>query len=1058
MWDFAMADLENKAKEIFWAALDHEGELDSFVDQACDDDTQLRERVQALLQARQEAGDFLPASNVEATIDSGGPAPVEAIRSQTAAEPKPADQIGPYKLLEEIGEGGMGTVWVAKQSQPIKRKVAIKLIKAGMDSQQVLARFEAERQALAMMEHPNIARVVDAGMTEQGRPYFAMEYVKGVPLTEYCDQAKLSVKERLELFLPICTAVQHAHQKGIIHRDLKPSNILVCLYDGKPVPKVIDFGLAKAMHHSLTEQSLYTAHGMMVGTPLYMSPEQAEHNNLDIDTRTDVYALGVILYELLTGTTPLEKAQMKEAAYDEFLRLIKEVEPPKPSTRLNGSASLPSVAAQRSIDPSHLTRSIAGDLDWVVMKALEKERCRRYETANGLVEDIRRHLSDEPVSASPPSARYRMRKFIKRNRAGVIAASAIAVALLLGVVGTTSGMLWALSEKRAAVAAREAESEAKQEAIAAAKAERLAKLDAQAETKKAEVAAKKEKTAYAQAQKRLAQIEKANEILGSIFKNLNPLEIARNERPLQAILLEKLDKAVEQLEGDSIGDPLVVAKIQEQFGISLLGLGDPGKAILLYEKALATRSDTLGPEHPDTITTRLNLAAAYGEAGQWDKALPLEEQTFQLRKAKLGIEHPDTITSMNNLANAYHAVNELDKALPLYEQTLKLAEVTFGREHPHTLTTMNGLARAYQDTGQWDKALPLTEQAYQLQKAMLGPKHPNTVKGMGVLARAYQSAGQGDKATQLFEQVYQLRKTTLGPDHPDTIESMTLLARAYSLARQPDMALKLIEQVYQLRKATLEPEHPDTIASMNNLASAYNAASQGDKALPLFERTLKLAEVAFGREHPNTVVTMNNLAEAYLSAGQWDKALPLFERTLELAEVTFGREHPNTVAILNNLARAYLDAGQPDKAGPLGREALAIARKTLPSNSPQLAGILAQYGLFNIEARAYTDAETAVRECLAIREKIMADDWRLFSTLSLLGAALLGQQKYEEAEPLLLKGYEGMKERERTIPALARIRVTEAPKRLVQLHQATDNEEQSAKWQAELDKRKQLKK
>ena len=932
MWDFAMADLENKAKEIFWAALDHEGELDSFVDQACDDDTQLRERVQALLQARQEAGDFLPASNVEATIDSGGPAPVEAIRSQTAAEPKPADQIGPYKLLEEIGEGGMGTVWVAKQSQPIKRKVAIKLIKAGMDSQQVLARFEAERQALAMMEHPNIARVVDAGMTEQGRPYFAMEYVKGVPLTEYCDQAKLSVKERLELFLPICTAVQHAHQKGIIHRDLKPSNILVCLYDGKPVPKVIDFGLAKAMHHSLTEQSLYTAHGMMVGTPLYMSPEQAEHNNLDIDTRTDVYALGVILYELLTGTTPLEKAQMKEAAYDEFLRLIKEVEPPKPSTRLNGSASLPSVAAQRSIDPSHLTRSIAGDLDWVVMKALEKERCRRYETANGLVEDIRRHLSDEPVSASPPSARYRMRKFIKRNRAGVIAASAIAVALLLGVVGTTSGMLWALSEKRAAVAAREAESEAKQEAIAAAKAERLAKLDAQAETKKAEVAAKKEKTAYAQAQKRLAQIEKANEILGSIFKNLNPLEIARNERPLQAILLEKLDKAVEQLEGDSIGDPLVVAKIQEQFGISLLGLGDPGKAILLYEKALATRSDTLGPEHPDTITTRLNLAAAYGEAGQWDKALPLYEQTLQLAKSKLGPEHPDTITTRLNLAAAYG------------------------------------------EAGQWDKALPLEEQTFQLRKAKLGI------------------------------------------------------------------------------------EHPDTITSMNNLANAYHAVNELDKALPLYEQTLKLAEVTFGREHPHTLTTMNGLARAYQDTGQWDKALPLFERTLELAEVTFGREHPNTVAILNNLARAYLDAGQPDKAGPLGREALAIARKTLPSNSPQLAGILAQYGLFNIEARAYTDAETAVRECLAIREKIMADDWRLFSTLSLLGAALLGQQKYEEAEPLLLKGYEGMKERERTIPALARIRVTEALQRLVQLHQATDNEEQSAKWQAELDKRKQLKK
>jgi WD40 repeat protein len=313
-----------------------------------------------------------------------------------------------------------------------------------MDSGSVLARFEAERQALAMMDHPNIARVFDGGMTDEGRPYFAMEYVKGLPLTEYCDQAKLSVQQRLKLFLPICKAVQHAHQKGIIHRDLKPNNILICLYDGKPVPKVIDFGLAKAMHQPLTEKTLYTAHGMMVGTPLYMSPEQAESNNLDVDTRTDVYSLGVILYELLTGGTPLEKAQLKQAAVTEILRLIKEVDPPKPSSRLSGSASLPSVAAQRSIDPAHLTRSITGDLDWVVMKALEKERSRRYETANGLAADIERHLRDEPVNASPPSTKYRMQKFIKRNKRGVLAASLVLFVLLMGMAGTT----WGLFEAR----------------------------------------------------------------------------------------------------------------------------------------------------------------------------------------------------------------------------------------------------------------------------------------------------------------------------------------------------------------------------------------------------------------------------------------------------------------------------------------------------------------------------------------------------------------------------------------------------------------------------------
>lgn len=423
-----MSDQQKQAKEIFWRALDQQGDVEAFLRDACGDDAQLQNRVQQLLKAHRDAGDFLIDKPLDETADSGRPASNEITRSVDVPDAKQAEQIGPYKLLEQIGQGGMGSVWVAKQSEPIKRKVAIKLIKAGMDSGQVLARFEAERQALAMMDHPNIARVLDGGVTEQGRPYFAMEYVKGVPLTEYCDQAKLSVRERLELFLPICYAVQHAHQKGIIHRDLKPSNILICLYDGKPVPKVIDFGLAKAMHHSLTEQSIYTAHGMMVGTPLYMSPEQAEYNNLDIDTRTDIYALGVILYELLTGGTPLERARMKEAAYNEVLRLIKEFEPPKPSTRLSGSESLPSVAAQRGIEPTLLARSIAGDLDWVVMKALEKERTRRYETANGLAEDIRRHLSDEPVSAGSPSRIYRLRKFARRNSS--------ALKLVSGIAGT----------------------------------------------------------------------------------------------------------------------------------------------------------------------------------------------------------------------------------------------------------------------------------------------------------------------------------------------------------------------------------------------------------------------------------------------------------------------------------------------------------------------------------------------------------------------------------------------------------------------------------------------
>ncbi len=358
---------------------------------------------------------------------------------------------GRYKLQENIGEGGMGSVWVAEQQQPVKRKVAIKLIKAGMDSRQVLARFEAERQALAVMDHPHIAKVFDGGLTEQGRPYFVMEYMKGIPITEYCDRASLSLRDRLSLFIPICRAVQHAHQKGIVHRDLKPSNILICLYDGQPVPKVIDFGLAKALHQPLTELSINTGHGVMVGTPVYMSPEQAEYNNLDVDTRTDVYSLGVVLYELLTGTTPLEREQVKLAAYDEILRLIKDVEPARPSLRLSGSEKLPGIAAQRGLDPRQLCRSLAGDLDWIVMKALEKERSRRYDTADNVARDIERFLNEEAVEARPPSTIYRLRKFVRKHRREVFALAAILFALVLGTVGTTIGLIRARQAEKVAV-------------------------------------------------------------------------------------------------------------------------------------------------------------------------------------------------------------------------------------------------------------------------------------------------------------------------------------------------------------------------------------------------------------------------------------------------------------------------------------------------------------------------------------------------------------------------------------------------------------------------------
>jgi WD40 repeat protein/serine/threonine protein kinase len=423
-----MAEQPPSEKSIFQAALDIEPAEDraAYLDKACGDDLQLRAGVAALLAAH----DRLP----------------DAARPTTFADPaeRPGTTVGPYKLLQQIGEGGMGAVFMAEQTEPVQRKLALKIIKPGMDSAKVVARFEAERQALALMDHPNIARVIDGGTTASGRPYFVMELVKGVPVTKYCDERRLTPKERLELFIPVCQAVQHAHQKGIIHRDLKPSNVLVTQYDGKPVPKVIDFGVAKATGPKLTERTLFTEFGAVVGTLEYMSPEQAELNQLDIDTRSDIYTLGVLLYELLTGTTPLDRKRLMGTSLPEVLRIIREEEPPRPSTRLNTTVQLPAVAANRGLEARKLRGLVRGELDWIVMKCLEKERGRRYETANGLAQDIERYLNDEPVYAGPPSAGYRLRKFLRRHRTAVLAAAAVVLLLVAGVVGTSAGLVRAL--------------------------------------------------------------------------------------------------------------------------------------------------------------------------------------------------------------------------------------------------------------------------------------------------------------------------------------------------------------------------------------------------------------------------------------------------------------------------------------------------------------------------------------------------------------------------------------------------------------------------------------
>jgi eukaryotic-like serine/threonine-protein kinase len=427
--------------------LGSEAERHQFVEQACAGDAALRRRVDELIENHLRAGNFLEslAPDLLATVEE-----LAGARSGTV--------IGAYKLLEQIGEGGFGIVFMAQQQEPLRRKVALKVIKPGMDTRQVVARFEAERQALALMDHPNIAHILDGGETASGRPYFVMELVKGIPITQFCDQNHLPVRERLELFVAVCQAVQHAHQKGIIHRDLKPSNILVTEQDGRPVVKVIDFGIAKALGQQLTDKTLFTNFAQLIGTPLYMSPEQAQMSGLDIDTRSDIYSLGVLLYELLTGTTPFDKDRLRVVGYDEMRRIIREEEPPRPSTRMSTlGQAVATVSANRQSDPRRLSQLFRGELDWIVMKCLEKDRNRRYETTNGLTRDIQHYLHDEPVQACPPSAWYRFRKFARRNKRA-LATSALLGLLLLAACGAVAGSIgWAMRDRearRAVVAAR----------------------------------------------------------------------------------------------------------------------------------------------------------------------------------------------------------------------------------------------------------------------------------------------------------------------------------------------------------------------------------------------------------------------------------------------------------------------------------------------------------------------------------------------------------------------------------------------------------------------------
>jgi non-specific serine/threonine protein kinase/serine/threonine-protein kinase len=670
----------------------------ALVKQACAGDAKLEGLVSGLLLAHDNPDTFLQSlgSRVVATLNPLLPE-------------RPGTMIGPYKLQEQIGEGGMGLVFMAEQTQPVKRRVALKVLKPGMDSRQVVARFEAERQALALMDHPHIAKIHDAGATASGRPYFVMELVRGVPITEFCDQHRLTPRQRLELFVTVCQAVQHAHQKGIIHRDLKPTNVLVTLHDTVAVPKVIDFGIAKATTQPLTERTLFTHFAQMVGTPLYMSPEQAEMNGLDVDTRSDVYSLGVLLYELLTGATPFESDRLKKAGLDEIRRLIREQEPPAPSQRLDtlDAQACSTISERHGVDRRRLGQVLRGELDWIVMKALEKDRDRRYESASAFAQDVLRYLNDEPVAACPPSAGYRLRKYVRRNRQLLVMAGAIAIVL----ASATAVSVWL------AVKAHSAELRAASEADIARAVNDFLQKDL------------------------LEQV-------GSV-----PLINEESERNHSLTVKEALDRAAERIGTRFQNQPLVEAAIQTTIGVAYHNLFEFEPAVVHLERARDLLSLHLGAEHPDTLGSMGRLAWTYQWLGRHQEDIAIRRQLVDYYQSHLGPEHRTTRAATLSLALAYEAAGDLETSGHLLEQLLERARSVEGLTHPDTLGITVYLARNRRFSGQLSESIALYQHYREATKSEFG----TDISAMHLrgFAEACVRAGKYDQADHLLRDALQ---------------------------------------------------------------------------------------------------------------------------------------------------------------------------------------------------------------------------------------------------------------------------------------------------------------
>ena len=748
----------------------------AYLDATCGNDTALRERVEALLRAADAAGNFLEEPPTGLSGDRGTTLLISPLSE------KPGDRIGRYKLLQQIGEGGCGVVYMAEQEEPVRRRVALKVIKLGMDTKSVIARFEAERQALALMDHPNIAKVLDAGATETGRPYFVMELVRGIKITDYCDQHNLSTEERLKLFTQVCQAIQHAHQKGIIHRDIKPSNILVTVSEpgAAGCPKVIDFGIAKATNDQrLTDKTVFTAFEQFIGTPAYMSPEQALMTSLDIDTRTDIYALGVLLYELLTGRTPFDAEELMASGLDAMRRTIREQEPARPSTRLSTmlAADLTTVARHRHAEPARLGTLLSGDLDWIVMKALEKERARRYETANALAADVQRHLSNEPVVARPPNAGYRFQKLVRRNKLAFAAVMAVAMALVLGAMVST----WQ------AIRATHAE---RQESHLRRQADE-ARIRAEAEQRKAETEATRSRHVAQFLKEMLAGVESS-------------VALGRDT----VLLKEILDNTAARVGKDLTGQPEVEADLRSTIGAVYHELGDFKKAAAMHRQALGIRRELLGREHSDVADSLASLGRAlYGER-KFAESEAVHREALALRIKLFGNEHLDVAASFNGVGNLLRAQGALVEAESMHRQAVAIRKRLLGPEHLEVADSLRSLALGILRQGKVAESEQLHRESLAIRRKLLGHDNLDVADSLEAVAGTLEVQGKLREAETLYHESVAIRRR-LDPEHPRLARTLSLLARMAEVQEQLTEAEAFYREALALFRKRLGSEHPD---------------------------------------------------------------------------------------------------------------------------------------------------------------------------------------------------------------------------------------------------------